>query len=288
MDTTGLNNLKVRCCKADIDSSGNNGNGTFHTEVVSGESGSVQVQESSSSSIEHVEGKDSNQTIDVSNYHPYDYSGESLEGGWDENVDDPNENGEQELAALDPKPVDVGLNESPVSQPSIETDQSAQNTNALGSNEDDNLTDEIARIDQADNSEAVEEERTAVTTDSQKIPDDVVNALADADFADSRNEDDEQRFHQRNGEASRGLQEDDSSSFSDLDTSDASDGADFDEKPTSSRRFGQVGGARNNTSVTAADASASTASLLSSHLSSFRTLGIGSMILLYFFKIVEV
>ncbi|ODN06617.1 Vitelline membrane outer layer protein 1 [Orchesella cincta] len=197
MDTTGLNNLKVRCCK--VSSAGNNT--VTNTVLRSDESSS---SEDMSSSMEHSIEKDVHihQHQHSRGDHMNSEEGSHSHEGASAEESSYSSPAEQELIAIDPEPTEFfthNNNESPIASgdESITTadDNSMSqhhheehSSNSVHSSEDDSLPEEIASIDQVDNSEAQHEEEESASTASsysQHIPVEVINALEDADGADS-------------------------------------------------------------------------------------------------------
>ncbi|CAL8144029.1 unnamed protein product [Orchesella dallaii] len=256
MDTTGLNNLKVRCCK--VSASGNN----TIPSTDNARSDESSSSEDNSSSMEHSHSVEKDVHI-VNHQHTrgdHINSGENSQEGTSAEESSYTSPAEQELIAIDPEPTDFFThNESPISSENDssptaddETPMSQHheehNTNSVHSSEDDSLPEEIANIDQVDNSEAQNEDEenasTASSSYSQHIPAEVINALEDVDGADSRS-------HTIPNGASMGGQG--ASNFTELNEiphdkngetiqrkkGEAENGS-HDLKPKSSPRFGQV------------------------------------------------
>lgn len=147
------------------------------------------------------------------------------------------------------------------------------------SSEDENLSAEISQIDQLDNSEAHqdEEEPVSIATDSEQqhgIPEEVVNALEDADSTDSSSSYEENQHPYNNKPFHWGTEIANATQSGEYEHGTNT----IDAEPKSSPRSGQIEG--NSTNVIPISNHASHHNCMT-----WQTLAIGSMVMLYIFKL---
>lgn len=283
MDTTGLNNLKVRCCKADgaVNSvnSTRTANETATIEHADDKENSLSEKETNSSAFHH-------RVIDV-------YEGIH------------NTPEEQELVAIDPNadfipndplfPVNFPVDHPYVSPSGEERQLTTDNSNT----EDETLPQEIAGIDQVDNSESRDyTEKSEKPGNSQDI-EDVANVLEDVDNPTSQMEETDQGSEDE--ESSKNFSDEDFSLFTSYKESnertnfhmqDSDESSEFGEQenalqdhadsisPKSSPHYGQAASVSNTTGSVTPVSSAP-----GSRVSNLQTLGLGYLVMLMFAKL---